>query len=172
MKSFYFANADRALRYGDGRKIKVGVTHKHEGEVILCKSGLHASLSPFEALYYAPGPILYLVHLSGTIVRGADKVAASERTYLAEYDATDLLRLFARKCALKNIELISPYCSSEQYALIVNYLTAGDVSMRSAAESAAERAADAAESAAWSAAEKALAEEFNAMVKEATGWGF
>lgn len=32
-----------------------------EGDLILCRRGLHASLDPWDALQYAPGPNLALV---------------------------------------------------------------------------------------------------------------
>ena len=47
------------------------------------------------------------------------------------------LRLFARKQALLNIELIKPYCGAVDYATIVHYLNTGESAARSAAWSAA-----------------------------------
>ena len=39
----------------DGRPIPAdGVKLRHTGPVVMCKSGLHASLHPFDALKYAP----------------------------------------------------------------------------------------------------------------------
>jgi hypothetical protein len=158
MRAYYFASEDRKLRFGDGRAISVSVTHKHEGAVVLCERGLHAARTPFEALQYAPGPILYLVRLGGVIVEGDDKVVAAERTYLAEFDATELSRIFARQQAMKHIELIRPFCSRDAYAAIVAYLRTGEEGCREAARAAAEAAwaavwaAEAAvEAAAWAA---------------------
>lgn len=37
----------------------------HEGAILPCKSGLHASQHPFDALQYASGPILDRVELDG-----------------------------------------------------------------------------------------------------------
>tara|TARA_R100000687_G_scaffold33154_2_gene27079 strand:- start:12478 stop:12999 length:522 start_codon:yes stop_codon:yes gene_type:complete len=62
------------------------------------------------------------------------------------------LRIFGCKKALINIEKIKPYCSDEDYNLIVNYLNNPMESARSAAWSAAWSAV---ESAAWSAARSA-----------------
>ena len=167
MKAFYFATEERKLRYGDERKIEVGLTHKVEGSPILCGNGLHASTRIIDALNYAPGPILYLVELGGKIDKGSDKICALERTYIAEYDATDLLRQFSRDQAMINIEKIKPYASNEEFKLIIKWLTTGDESLRSAARSAAESAArSAARSAAWSAANETLLK----MVKKETGW--
>jgi hypothetical protein len=149
---FYFSATDRRLRYGDGRKIKKGGTHTVKGSIKLCNHGLHASKRIIDALRYAPGPILHLVTLGGKVVHGDNKSVATERTYVASFDATEVLREFARRQALINIELIKPHCKAEEYELIVEYLKSGRENLRSAARSAAGYAAEsAAESAAWSA---------------------
>ena len=100
MIGLYFARKERKLRYGDNRTIRIGRTHKVKPPIKLCERGLHASKRPMDALEYAPGPILYLVELSGEIIHGDDKSVATERTYLSGFDATELLREFARKQAL------------------------------------------------------------------------
>ncbi len=66
---------------------------------------------------------------------------------LPEYDA--LWRKFASWCALENIEKITSYCSSEDYALMVKWLETNDLELRESARSAARSAAL---SAAWAAA--------------------
>jgi hypothetical protein len=156
MRAYYFATKDRKLSYGDGRKIVVGETHSvdiREKLLRLCIWGLHASVKPLDALKYAPGSILYIVELSGQIVEGDDKVCAQRRTYLAELDAEELLREFAKRQALINIEKIKPYCSKSDYNTIITYLQTGKG--RSAAEAAARSAEAAAEAAAWSVARSA-----------------
>ena len=51
---------DEKLR--DGRPIPAdGEWLVHEGDAVLCESGLHASRDPFGALQYAPGATLCLV---------------------------------------------------------------------------------------------------------------
>ena len=80
MKAWYFSAEDRCLRYGDGRLIKPGTTHKVDCDPALCNAGLHASVNIMDALGYAPGPILWRVQLGGTIVTGGDKACATERT--------------------------------------------------------------------------------------------
>lgn len=165
MKAYYFAAEDRKLRYGDGRKIVVGETHTvdiTEKPLNLCNWGLHASVKPLDALNYAPGSILYVVELSGQIVEGNGKVCAEHRTYLTELDAEELLREFARRQALINIEKIKPYCSDVDYDIIITYLKTGTAELARSALLAAELARSAAWSvksavwtAAWSAAESA-----------------
>ena len=181
MQAFWFCSEDRKLGYKDDRTVRIGITHKVKGELKLCKNGLHASTRLIDALKYAPGPILYLVDLSGEFLSGEDKLCARERKYLASFNATDLLWRFARKQALISVEKIKPY--TDQYDLIVRWLETGDESIKSAAESAAESAAwsaawlaarSAAWSAAWSAAESAAwsaaNEMLTRMVREETGW--
>jgi len=156
IKAWYFAAKDNKLRYGDNREIVVGGTHKVDGKPKLCKNGLHASERLIDALSYAPGPILYQVELSGEFDIGGDKVCATERTYIKRINAVDLLREFARKQALINIEKIKPY--TEVYELIVEYLETGDEALRDAAWSAARDA----EAAAWDAARDAEAAAWDA----------
>ena len=177
MKAFYFAREDRKLRYNDNRSIIVGETHTVDCIPLVCKRGLHASTRLIDALLYAPGNILYHVELSGDLDKGNDKVAATKRTYLKEFDATELLREFARKQGLINIDKIKPYCSDKEYTLILDYLNTGNETIRKAAESAADSAA---RSAAWSAARSADSAARSArsaadamlteMVKDVTGW--
>ena len=68
MLGWHFTDETECLRYGDGRKIKVGITHKVNCEPILCQAGLHTSKTVLDALQYAPGNILFRVRLSGKIV--------------------------------------------------------------------------------------------------------
>jgi hypothetical protein len=168
MKAYWFSNNEKRLGYGDNRVVRLGRTHKHKGPLKLCKSGLHASLRPLDALNYAPGHHLWIVELSGETLTGSDKLCASERTYLRHLNCEKLLREFARKQALINIEKIRPY--TNQFDLILSYLQTGDESIRLAADSAAWLAADsairlAARLAAWSAADSAANEMLTQMVE-------
>ena len=85
----------------DGRPVPPdGETLRHDGDIIICKHGLHASLSAFDALLYAPGNILCLVECAGDITYGDDKLVCSERTIIARKDIEPLLWAFARQQAL------------------------------------------------------------------------
>jgi len=199
MKAFYFAKQDKKLRYNDGRKIVVGETHTVDCTPKVCKIGLHASVKLSDALRHAPGPILYLVEMGGDINKGSDKVSATKRTYLAEFDATEVLREHATFQALYNIHLVKPYCTEEQYETIIHFLKTGNNSSAAATYAAtacsyafsrndtdASDAADAAAAAATytSAAAAATAAAYASarnkipdqneiltnMIREATGW--
>jgi hypothetical protein len=144
---WWFAPANNRLDNGDGREIKIGKVHTIDGEIIPCKRGLHLSIRAIDALKYAPGPIVYKVRGRGVIVPHGypvDKYACSKREYLSGgADCTDLLRKFARQCALDVIHL----WNAPQ--VVKDYLTTGNEDLRAAAWAAAWAAAGAA---AWAAA--------------------
>jgi hypothetical protein len=147
VKAWYFAANNNKLRYGDGREIKVGETHSVEGKSKLCEHGLHASKRLIDALQYAPGSIIYRVELSGTMDVGNDKIAATHRKYIACIDGEELLRKFARKCALDVVHLW------DAPDIVIKYLKTGDDTIRSAAWDAAwDAVRDAAWDSAWDAA--------------------
>jgi hypothetical protein len=150
MKAWYFSNQECILSHGDGRRIEPGVTHTVGGPLALCRHGLHASRRLIDALGYAPGPVVWRVELGGAVIDGGDKVVASSRRYSYGFDATEILRDFARRCAL---DVIDQWAAP---VVVVEYLRTGDESWRAAAEAAAWAAARAAEEAAtWAAARAA-----------------
>jgi hypothetical protein len=67
----------------DGRPLPLlGKWLRHDGEVKLCESGLHASVRLLDALQYAPGLHVDLVRLGWVRKTGEDKIAASGRMRL------------------------------------------------------------------------------------------
>ena len=146
VKAYHFVG--KTLR--DGRKIpRNGVWLNHTGPAVMCESGLHASIHPFDALKYAPGITLCKVELRGIVGKQSDKLVAMERRIVARIDAEPLLREFARKCALDCIHLW------DAPQVVIDYLKTGDPKLRAAAETAAGAAAWAAWAAAETAAETA-----------------
>jgi hypothetical protein len=159
MRAWHFVGAE--LR--DGRPVPAdGETLVHDGPLVMCESGLHASRRLIDALQYAPGSTVCRVELGGEIIQGDDKLVARERTILWRVDADTILRDFARRCALDVIHLWAAP------AVVREYLTTGDESLRAAAwdeawdaARAAARAAartaarDAARAEAWDAARAA-----------------
>ena len=132
-KSYYHFTSEK-LR--DGRPIPaIGEWLVHDGPIVMCLSGLHAGKTPYEALRYAPGPLLHKVNLRGDLTVDTNKVVARSRRIVATIDATNLLRTFARKQALSVIHLWD--CPP----IMKQYLDTGDASIQSAALSAAESAA-------------------------------
>jgi len=131
----------------DGRPLEVDHWYEHDGPLVLCSSGYHASTRAIDALNYAPGPYVSLVEVDGEIIRDADKLVAIRRRALWCYDATEVLRQFARESALSVIHLW------DAPEVVRRYLETGDETIRAAAWAAAR---DAAWDAAWDAALAAL----------------
>ena len=98
--------------------------------------------------------MLHMVTMDGEIQYHGEKIVGRSRRIDATIDETEMLRAFARKCALDVSHLWD--CP----IIIKHYLQTGDESLRSAAGAAAWDAAgaaawDAAEDAAWHAAKDA-----------------
>jgi hypothetical protein len=154
----------------DGNQIPAdGEWLEHDGEVVICQSGLHASSHPFDALQYAPGQTLCLVEVDGVVTRQEDKLVAKRRRIVKRIDAEPLMREFSRWCALQVIELW------DAPEVVRQYLTTGDESLRGAARDAAWAAArDAARAAAWGAAWAAARDAARAAAwgaARAAAWG-
>jgi hypothetical protein len=78
----------------------IGHTLVYPGQIEMCEAGYHWSLTPWEALRYAPGSMLHKVRVGGSVIYKDDKGVSSERTILASLDATYLLQRFAADQAL------------------------------------------------------------------------
>jgi hypothetical protein len=137
----------------DGRPVPPdGEWLVHDGPVVLCESGLHASRRPWHALQYAPGETLCLVEVEDIVAEEADKLVARRRRIVRRVDLTADLRSFARACARDVLHLWSPP------DIVRRYLETGEESIREAAWDAAKEASWAAEWAAeWAAASAASA---------------
>ena len=116
----------------------IPLCHPDHLPLTICESGLHASVNVLHALRYAPGATLCRVAVSGDIQHQDDKLVARQRTILWRIDATALLRVFARQCALDVAHLW------DMPPVVRQYLETGDESLRVAARDAAYAAADAA----------------------------
>jgi len=147
--AFHFLDAD--WHTSSGRLLVTpGVPLVHPGDLIPCKSGLHASTRAIDALSYARGPVVTLVECEDILDHG-DKFLCRKRTALWGYDATDELWTFARLAALEVLHLWP-----DAPDVVREFLETGDESLRDAAWAAAWAAAwDAAWDAAWVAARDA-----------------
>ena len=134
MKAWHFIGD--TLR--DGRPVPAdGITLRHDGPLLMCRSGLHASLHPWDALKYAPGSTLCLVEAGGETEHEPDKLVCMERTIIARMGAEPLLRYFARQQALSVVHL---WNAPQE---VLDYLM-GDDDARDATRDAARDAARAA----------------------------
>jgi hypothetical protein len=108
-----------------------GVVLRWDGILEMCSSGLHASRRLIDALQYAPGDTICRVECAGQMVEDQDKLVCRERTILWRIDGEDLLRRFARRCALDVAHLW------DAPEVVIRYLQTGDESLRAAARAAA-----------------------------------
>lgn len=113
----------------DGRPLpKDGEWLKHEGDVVICESGLHASKRIIDALQYAPGSTICRVTCRGIVTEQNDKLVCTERRIDWRINDTDeLLRTFARKAALSVIHLW------DAPDIVREYLETGNEDIRDAA---------------------------------------
>jgi hypothetical protein len=155
----------------DGRPVPAdGEWLVHEGDAVMCESGLHASRHPLDALQYAPGATLCLVECDDIVDEGADKLVCRRRRIVKRIDSTELLWEASRKFALFVIHFW------DAPTTVREFLETGDETKRAAARDAAWDAArdaawDAARAAAWDAAwdaaRAAQKEMFAKLVNEA-----
>src|SRR5690242_14841191 len=103
MLAWHWVNEERMLR--DGQPVEVGRVYALKRGVtpVVCMRGFHGSTWALDALRYAPGPIICLVRLSGTMHIASEsafdddrhfdryKIAASRRRVLWMADATRVL---------------------------------------------------------------------------------
>ena len=157
IKGWHFVG--KTLR--DGSPIpKNGKWLKHTGPLRMCESGLHASLTPWDAFNYAPGNTICYVECRGDRIIVTDKFVCRERKIIARMDTTELLRYFARMQALSAVHLW------DAPDVVLDYLMTGDEFLREAVEAAAwavraageatraaRHAREAAQAAAWPARE-------------------
>ena len=147
MRAYHFNTG----RLSDGRNLPpLGEWLEHDGPIVPCERGLHASEHPFDALKYAPGTTLDMVDLEGELVthgNPVDKLCGRRRCRIASIDATALLREFARWCAQQVLPLW------DAPAVVKEFLKTGREDLMAAACAAARDAAcAAARDAVWNAA--------------------
>jgi len=130
MKGWHFLAGDGKLGYKDERLVEVGVPLAAEGDLELCENGMHASKRILDALRYAPGTIICRVELTGELRHADDKMVGRQREVLWMLTAAqseDVLRRFARSCALDVVELW------DAPEVVVQYLKTGAEDLRDAA---------------------------------------
>jgi hypothetical protein len=178
MNGWYFAATDCRLRYGDDRVAAVGITHEVAGPLRLCERGLHASARALDALNLGAGPVVFRVTLSGDVVHGSDKSAATHRAYTAGgIDVSGTLREFAC-CVAEAAMLLTGHNDPRSWQAIeaARAYVRGEIDTQTldaawdAARAAAWAAAgDAARAAAWAAAWAAAGDAAGAAAGDAAG---
>lgn len=93
--AWHFLRDDCKMRFKPEVMVKPDVEYKAELPLSICKNGLHASEQIIDALFYAPGPVVCRVELSGEIIKSDDKICAEKRKVLWMYNAANVLHEFA-----------------------------------------------------------------------------
>src|SRR5690606_18182369 len=62
---YHFLKADMTAGSGREPAWTIGETRRLTGPLEICARGYHASPTPWDALQYAPGPVLCVVELTG-----------------------------------------------------------------------------------------------------------
>src|SRR3990167_6131833 len=83
---------------------KIRQWETYTGICVMCKSGLHVGKTPWDALQYAPGNTLRLVEYDDVQGEQSDKIVCRRRRTIAQFDATEMLRYFARLQAISCID--------------------------------------------------------------------
>jgi len=113
----------------DGTMIEPGKRYTVP-KAVLCESGFHGSARAIDALQYASGSWVSKRDID-EVTRRYNKVCGPACVHTEGFDATEILRKFARLCALDVIDL---WGAPE---IVVRYLKTGDESLRIAARYAA-----------------------------------
>jgi len=131
MKAWHFLHDNGLLRDGTDPPAD-GQWLEYPGKREMCKSGLHASIKPLDALKYAPGSIVCRVEVDkACIITWHHKINTRRRKILWRLDTIEILSHFSRLCALDVIHLW------DAPDVVIKYLRTGDKSRREAARSAA-----------------------------------
>jgi len=141
------------MKLRDGTPLVVGRTYRHNGALDMCRSGLHASRDPYDALMFAPGSTLSLVLCWGDVEHGDDKLVCSRRTVLATRDVLREASMYAFWCVRQVWHLLTDERSRTAVVTAEKYAR-GEATQEelAAARDAAWDAAGAAGGAAWDAA--------------------
>ena len=141
------------MKLRDGTPLVVGRTYRHNGALDMCRSGLHASRDPYDALMFAPGSTLSLVLCWGDVEHGDDKLVCSRRTVLATRDVLREASMYAFWCVRQVWHLLTDERSRTAVVTAEKYAR-GEATQEelAAARAAAWDAAGAAGGAAWDAA--------------------
>lgn len=169
--AWHFITEDWRSAEGKRKPWKDGAIERHRGELAPCRSGLHSSPTAWDALQYAPGPLLSLVEIpdvgNDCIPHGdpVDKHVSRWRRRVQTIDLSRELRQFACDVAEEALN------REEQAGRTVDERSRAAIEVaRRYANGQADReelaaARDAAWAAAWDAAGAAHRQKFNALIE-------
>src|ERR1035437_2915465 len=120
--AWHFIRPGFALGYGDTRVPKIGEWLEHDGPVVLCERGLHASVRAIDAFefYRWSDGLLCRVELDGAIIRHEDgkKLVATRRRIIWAVPADPLLWQWLLNVATRALEQHYPDAPEVLWAAI------------------------------------------------------
>ena len=178
MTCYRWVTEDMTSEHNEKIKWEIGKWQKHEGEIELCKKGLHACASPLDSLNNVYGNRWFVSEAKGEIINDEDKFVASEMRLVKEIPII-IIKRFALFCAKQNLK----YTKDEKVHSCVNVIKkyldgkATEEEIRAAwaaawaarAAWATREAVGAARAAAWAATRKEQEEELKRLIKEEVG---
>ena len=167
MLAWHVVNEDFTLNY-DLSDVEVcpGLELEYDGELELCRSGLHASVRLLDALLYGNSGVICRVEVGENYIESSDKLVSDYRKVIAVADCTEILQQFAIEVAEDVLHIFEteypndtrPRAAIEAAkAYLLNELSLKELN---AARDAAYAAADAADAA--RAADSAFADDADA----------
>ena len=100
MDAYWFSRLDGTTEHGGPYTVGQTVTMPRGTRLEMCRVGLHSSPTPWDALQYAQGPLLWLVAVPkrGTL-RESDKFCSMRRKHIKAVDVTNVLHDLACRFA-------------------------------------------------------------------------
>lgn len=96
--AYHFLKSDMCPGEGHEPPWKEGETRTLGGEIVICAHGYHASRTAWDALQFAPGPVLCLVEVE-PVEEHTEKLVSRSRRLIKAVNVERELREFAADCA-------------------------------------------------------------------------
>ena len=136
----------RKLR--DGQPLVVGKLYKHDGPLVMCESGYHASVDIVDALGYAPGFTVSRVECSGEIESQDDKMVCTRRKVLWTVNARRAVLAWSVRVATDTVKAVKKVYKDKAWNVWADLWISGKDRTAAAAHAAGYAAANAANAAA------------------------
>ena len=157
--AYHFLKSDMCSGEGHEPPWKEGETRTLDGEIVICAHGYHASRTAWDALQFAPGPVLCLVEVE-PVEEHTEKLVSRSRRLIKAVNVERELREFAADCAERVLHFYEEAYPGDQRpraAIATARAYARGEATDGELNAAARAAADAADAAAYAAAYAARA---------------
>ena len=153
--AYHFLKSDMCSGEGHEPPWKEGETRTLDGEIVICAHGYHASRTAWDALQFAPGPVLCLVEVE-PVEEHTEKLVSRSRRLIKAVNVERELREFVADCAERVLHFYEEAYPGDQRPRAA-IATARAYARGEATDGELNAAADAAYAAAYTAADAAVA---------------